>query len=78
MPNASAIDGIQTEVLRSEICIDLLFKIISHAFTQGRVPSDWSKGIIKPLPKGEDLRNHLSYVGQLPSFLFRVKFMPVF
>ena len=32
-----------------------------HAFSSGRVPSEWSKGIIKPLPKGEDLRNPLNY-----------------
>ena len=44
------------EVLFNETCVDLLFKIIHHAFSSGRVPSEWSKGIIKPLPKGEDLR----------------------
>ena len=49
------------EVLRNETCVDLLFKIIHHAFSSGRVPSEWSKGIIKPLPKGEDLRNPLNY-----------------
>ena len=38
-------------------CVDLLFEIIHLAFSSGRVPSEWSKGIIKPSPKGEDLRN---------------------
>ena len=51
---ASGIDNIPAEVLRNETCVDLLFKIIHHAFSSGRVPSEWSKGIIKPLPKGED------------------------
>ena len=58
---ASGIDNIPAEVLRNETCIDLLFKIISYAFANGRVPNEWSKGIIKPLPKSDDLRNPLNY-----------------
>ena len=58
---ASGIDGIPAEVLRNETCIDLLFKIVSYAFANGKVPSEWSKGIIKPLPKGDDTRNPLNY-----------------
>ena len=58
---ASGIDGIPAEVLRNETCIDLLFKIVSYAFANGKVPSEWSKGIIKPLPKGDDPRNPLNY-----------------
>ena len=58
---ASGIDNIPAEVLRNETCIDLLFKIISSAFANGRVPSEWSKGIIKPVPKSDDLRHPLNY-----------------
>ena len=58
---ASGIDGIPAEVLRNETCIDLLFKIVSYVLANGKVPSDWSKGIIKPLPKGDDPRNPLNY-----------------
>ena len=36
---ASGIDNIPAEVLRNETCIDLLYKIISYAFTNGSVPS---------------------------------------
>ena len=57
---ASGIDDIPAEVLGNETCIDLLFKIISHAFACGKVPNEWSNGIIKPLPKNDDLRDPLS------------------
>ena len=58
---ASGIDEIPAEVLRNQTCIDLLFKIISHAFACGKVPNEWSKGIIKPLPKNGDPRDPLNY-----------------
>ena len=58
---ASGINGIPAEVLRNETIIDLLFKIVSYAFANGKVPSEWSKGIIKPLPKVDDPRNSLNY-----------------
>ena len=51
----SGIDRIPTEALLNDICIDLLFKIIRHACTQERVPSNWSKGNIQSLPRGNDL-----------------------
>ena len=38
-----------------------LFKTVSYAFANGKVPSEWSKGIIKPLPTGDDPRNPLNY-----------------
>ena len=49
------------KVLRNKICVDLLLKIINHAFTSGRVSSKWSNDTIKPLLKGEDLRNPFNY-----------------
>lgn len=59
---ASGFDTIPAEVLRNEFCISLLFKIlISYSFEQCCISSDWAKGIIKPIPKGDDPRNPLNY-----------------
>ena len=55
------VSGIDDIFLRNETCIDLLFKIISHAFDCELVPDECSKGILKPLPKNDDLRDPLSY-----------------
>ena len=62
---AAGFDGIPSEVLRYDICVELLYKIISHCFKNGEVPSEWTRGIIKPIPKSEtkDARNPLSYRG---------------
>ena len=62
---ASGFDGIPAEVLRFETCIDLLYKIISHCFKNGEVPSEWTKGIINPIPKpdAKDARDPLNYRG---------------
>ena len=48
---ASGFDGIPTEVLRYETCIDLLYKIIAYCFKNGETPSVWTKGIINSIPK---------------------------
>ena len=58
---ASGIDNIPSEILRNECCVGLLFKIISFCFEHGCIPSEWAKGVIKPLPKGDDPRNPLNY-----------------
>ena len=62
---AAGFDGIPSEVLRYDICVELLCKIISHCFKTGEVPSEWTRGIINPIPKSEtkDARNPLSYHG---------------
>ena len=58
-------DGIPSEVLRYDICVELLYKIISHCFKNGEVPSEWTTGIINSIPKSEtkDARNPLRYRG---------------
>ncbi|MCG8045103.1 MAG: reverse transcriptase family protein, partial [Candidatus Thiodiazotropha endolucinida] len=58
---ATGIDNISSEILRNECCIDLLFKIISYCFEHGCIPSEWARGVIKPLSKGDDPRNPLNY-----------------
>ena len=62
---APGLDQIPAEVLRNNLCVELLHKIINFCFNTGTVPSDWNKGLIKPIPKGEgkDPRDPLSYRG---------------
>ena len=62
---AAGLDNIPAEVLRNPVCVDLLYKIISHCFNTGTVPRDWNNGLIKPIPKsdGKDPRDPLSYRG---------------
>ena len=43
---AAGFDGISSEVLRNDICIELLYKIINYCFKHGEVPSEWTRGII--------------------------------
>ena len=58
---ASGIDNIPSEILRNEVCINLLFRIIRYSFENCCIPSEWAKGIIKPLLKGDDPRNPMNY-----------------
>ena len=58
---ASGIDNIPAEILRNEACISLLFRIIRYSFENCCIPSEWAKGIIKPLSKGDDPRNPMNY-----------------
>ena len=62
---AAGFDSIPSEVLRFDICIELLHKIISYCFKSGEIPTEWTKGIINPIPKSDtqDARNPLSYRG---------------
>ena len=50
------------EVLRNDVCVDLLHKIICYCFNSGTVPRVWNNGLIKPIPKGEG-KDPLSYRG---------------
>ena len=59
--NASGIDNIHAEILRNDACKGLLFKIVRYSFEHCCIPSDWAKGVIKPIPKGDDPRNPLNY-----------------
>ena len=57
-------DSIPAEVLRFDICIELLHKIVSYCFKNEEVPTKWTKGMINPIPKSDsqDARNPLSYL----------------
>ena len=44
-------DEIPSKVLSIDSCIDILFRIIKYCFDDGRVPNDWTKGIINPIFK---------------------------
>ena len=65
LKRAAGFDGIPAEVLRNPVCIDLLYKIINFCFENGYVPSEWNKGVIRPIPKSDakDPRDPLSYRG---------------
>ncbi|MES9883911.1 MAG: reverse transcriptase family protein, partial [Sedimenticola sp.] len=59
---SAGVDAIPAEVIRNDTCVDLLHKIIAFVFASGNIPSEWNKGIIQPLSKGQrDLRDPLGY-----------------
>ena len=62
---APAFDAIAAEVLQNSVCIDLLYRIINFCFENGSVPSEWNKGVIRPIPKSDanDPRDPLCYHG---------------
>ena len=62
---APGFDAIPAEVLRNSVCIDLLYRIINFCFENGSVPSEWNKGVIRPIPKSDanDPRDPLCYRG---------------
>ena len=65
LKRAAIYGGIPAEVLRNPVCIDLLHKIINFCFENGTVPSEWNKGIIRPIPKSDakDPKDPLCYRG---------------
>ena len=46
---AAGFDEIPTEVLKNQTAINLLFIICNRCFELGRVPDQWTKGIINPI-----------------------------
>ena len=58
---APGADEIPSEVLRNDSCVDILFRIIRYCFDDGRVPNEWTKGVINPIFKGGDSSNPLNY-----------------
>ena len=58
---ATEVDEIPAEVLRNGNCIDTLFRIISFCFEMGKVPNEWTKGIINPIFKSDDPGNPFNY-----------------
>ena len=65
LKGAVGLDNIPASVLRNKSCIKMLHIIICYCFDNGVVPSEWSAGLIKPIPKpdSKDPRNPLSYRG---------------
>ncbi|CAC5395185.1 unnamed protein product [Mytilus coruscus] len=62
---ATGFDEIPAEVLKNPTAIDLLHLICNGCFELGKVPDQWTKGIINPIFKcGSDTRNNpLNYRG---------------
>lgn len=62
---ATGIDDIPAEVLKNEVSVDLLYEIISGCFHMGKVPSQWTMGVINPIlkPNADDNRKPLNYRG---------------
>ena len=65
MRKAAGIDDIPAEVLKNDTAVNLLFQIISGCFNIGRVPTQWTSGIINPILKQgtDDDRQPLNYRG---------------
>ncbi|XP_045209060.2 uncharacterized protein LOC123560975 [Mercenaria mercenaria] len=62
---APGFDDIPVDLLKNETALVMLIDLYNHCFTNGMVLSDWSKGVITPVPKNStaDPRDPLSYRG---------------
>ena len=62
---AAGIDEIPAEVLKNDSVVELLWKFYNGCFDLGRVPTEWTRGIINPIykPGSDDDRNPLNYLG---------------
>ena len=59
------LDNIPYEVLKCEDIAFLLFKLFGFCFKNNVVPSDWSKAIITPIPKGSSkIHIYLYLIGE--------------
>ena len=58
---APGFDQIPAEVLRKDSCVDILFRIIRYCFDEGKLPNEWTKGVINPIFKSDDPCNPLNY-----------------
>ena len=58
-------DGVAAEVLKNDILLGLLMKLLNKCFISGVVPDVWKKGIIQPISKlsTTDIRDPLNYRG---------------
>ena len=52
---ACGIDNIPMEVLRNGNIIDFMCLVFNKCFSEGTIPSKWSKGIIHPIPKDKSM-----------------------
>ena len=62
---ATGFDQIPSEVLKNEATVYILHKICNGCFDIGKVPDQWTLGIINPIYKqgSDDERNPLNYRG---------------
>ena len=65
LQKAPGIDAIPAEALKTDVCVDLLYRIISVCFEKGIVPDQWKTGIVNPIvkPNSTDPRKPLTYRG---------------
>ena len=64
---APGFDDIPVDLLKNVNALVMMIDLFNHCYTNGMVPSDWSKGIITPVPKSStaDPRDPLSYIEAL-------------
>ena len=62
---ATGIEDLSNEVLKSPNLAQTLFNLFRNCFEHGKLPSDWMKSIISPIPKSpkNDPRVPLNYRG---------------
>ena len=58
-------DNIPFDVLKEKNIMLLLYKLFNFSFENCKVPSEWMKAVICPIPKGSDTNRYLplSYRG---------------
>jgi len=62
---AAGVDGIYGEMLKygGDWMVASLWKLYNIVFSSGRIPRDWGRGLIVPVPKGGDKRVVSNYRG---------------
>lgn len=45
-------DELLYEALKNQMCVVVLHRLLNACFCMGRMPTEWSKAIIHPIPKG--------------------------
>jgi hypothetical protein len=65
LKKAAGVDNIKAEVLKNDVCIEIIHKICNNCFLSGQVPSVWNQSIISPIPKdsSKDPLNPNNYRG---------------
>ena len=72
---ASGFDAMPVEFLKNDTAIYFLHILFNVCYRTGKIPSDWGKGIINPIPKSStnDPRDPLSYRGiTLAPYMFKL------
>ena len=76
---ACGIDEIPAEVLKNPTAIELLYIICNECFELGKVPDQWTSGIINPIfkPRFDEKKDPLIYRGitviSVPSKIYSFK-----